>query len=89
MNYYEQLQTDKWKSKRSEILDRDNYKCQKCFNHSYETKFKGEAAGSRVVFEGDCAGLAAIFEGGWAGEYAKFEGDCDNNGLLRSESSCS
>lgn len=35
MTYNEQLLDDRWLQKRSEILSRDNYSCQKCDNESY------------------------------------------------------
>ncbi len=30
MNYQEQLESDEWRSKRNEILERDNFHCKKC-----------------------------------------------------------
>jgi hypothetical protein len=44
MNYYKELQTDFWKVKRLEILERDDHKCQKCFNNSYERDYVGVTA---------------------------------------------
>lgn len=38
MTYQEQLEAKNWKDKRLEILIRDGYKCQSCFNHNYITE---------------------------------------------------
>ena len=44
MTYYEQLQTDEWKGKRSEIINRDNNCCKNCFNAEYANQYIGAIA---------------------------------------------
>lgn len=39
MNYQEQLESDEWRSKRNEILERDNFHCTKC--NAARSKFLG------------------------------------------------
>lgn len=39
MNYPDQLNTIQWKKKRMEILKRDGFKCQECFNQVIETEY--------------------------------------------------
>ena len=40
MEYKEQLQSIEWENKRKEILKRDNNRCIKCSNKSFENNFK-------------------------------------------------
>lgn len=44
MDYLEQLKTIQWQQKREEILNRDNFHCQECFNKKYDSKFKNGIA---------------------------------------------
>ncbi|SDZ92791.1 HNH endonuclease [Bizionia paragorgiae] len=39
MTYQEQLLDNRWKAKRKQILERDNYECQHCNNLSYSKKY--------------------------------------------------
>ncbi|MFD3003488.1 hypothetical protein ACFS7Z_24230 [Pontibacter toksunensis] len=45
MNYKEQLESTQWKNKRNAILERDQYRCQECYNKSLIER-------SRISFHG-------------------------------------